>query len=405
MATKKKKIPINEKTVRLLGAFFLAILIWLFVNGNGSNIVSQDINGIPVTLTNIETLQSKNLVLNDNRTYYVNLKVQGTDRSLSEIKTSEISAEADLKDINQKGTYSVDVAVKGLSNSVILKEVIPNTVDISVDNIIEADREVNIVTEGKPEGDNAVISATTTQKVKLSGPEEKIAEIDKVAATINVNGLTVDTSKYLEAIPYNKNGEIVTGVECEPSTVQATILVGKTKTVPIIAPSTTGAVQSGYKVTGVTVEPSQKMVGAKQNILDTISSIQIDPVDVNGANKTVTKEVTLNLPQGASFLDSSNKATITVTIEPLIEKSFTVSSIETRNLGAGLNAAKIKDSTVVVKLTGTATELNKISGEEIKAFVDLSGLQKGDQEVTVQISVPTDQLKTVTPSKTTVTIE
>ncbi|MEG0378037.1 MAG: hypothetical protein RR614_06120 [Eubacterium sp.] len=46
-----------------------------------------------------------------------------------------------------------------------------------------------------------------------------------------------------------------------------------------------------------------------------------------------------------------------------------------------------------------------MSGEDIKAFVDLTGLSKGDQETAIQISVPTDQLKSVTPSKTTVTIE
>lgn len=406
MATKKKKkIPINEKTVRLFGAFFLAVLIWLFVNGNGNNIVAQDINGIPVTLANVETLQAKNLVLADTRTYYVNLRVQGTDRSLSEIKTTEITAEADLKDIEKKGTYNLSVAVKGLSNSVILNAVTPSTVEIIVDSTIESEREVSVITDGKAGDDNVVISATSDKKVRLAGPEEKIAQVDKVAAFVNVNGITTDTTKYLTVVPYNKDGDIVTGVECEPEAVTASIVVGKTKTVPVIVPATTGTVQSGYKVTGVTVEPTQKMVGAKQNVLDTISSIQVNPVDINGASKSVTKEITLGLPDGASFLDNSNKATVTVTIEPLIEKSFTVSSIETRNLAAGLNAAKIKDSTVVVKLTGTASELNKMSGEDIKAFVDLTGLAKGDQETAIQISVPNDQLKSVTPSKTTVTIE
>ncbi len=83
MATKKKKkqISINEKTIRLLSSAVLAIILWLFINGNSNDIVPQDINAIPVTFTNMETLQEKHLVLEDNRNYYVNLRVQGTDRS------------------------------------------------------------------------------------------------------------------------------------------------------------------------------------------------------------------------------------------------------------------------------------------------------------------------------------
>ena len=74
-------------------------------------------------------------------------------------------------------------------------------------------------------------------------------------------------------------------------------------------------------------------------------------------------------------------------------------------MGQGLTATKVKDSSVVVKLSGTATELNKLSADNIRAFVDLNGLGKGDQEVVIQISLPSDQIKSITPSKTTVTIE
>ena len=407
MATKKKKkqISINEKTIRLLSSAVLAIILWLFINGNSNDIVPQDINAIPVTFTNMETLQEKHLVLEDNRNYYVNLRVQGTDRSLQEINTNEITAEVDMKDIDKKGEYNPEIVIKGLSNSVILKEVNPSTLHLVVDNVIESEKNVEVITQGKPGNDNAVISATSTEKVQVTGAEDRIAAIDKIAVTANVNGLTEDTSRMLEVTPYDKDGNIVSGVECEPDVVRVNIEGGKTKTVNITPPATTGDPQSGYKVTSVTVDPTQKMVGAKQEVLDTIQNIQIDPVDVSGANKAVTKEVTLKLPDGASFLDNGNKATVTVNIEPIIEKSFTISSIETRNVGQGLTAAKVKDSSVVVKLSGTATELNKLTADNIKAFVDLNGLGKGDQEVAIQISLPSDQIKSITPARTTVTIE
>ncbi|MEG0378329.1 MAG: CdaR family protein, partial [Eubacterium sp.] len=134
-------------------------------------------------------------------------------------------------------------------------------------------------------------------------------------------------------------------------------------------------------------------------------SLTIDPINVAGATKSITEEVTLKLPEGASFLDSSDKVNVTVNIEPLVEKSFTVNGIETRNLGAGLTAAKVRDSSVVVKITGVASELSKLNSEGIKAFVDLNGLSKGENQVDIQINLPKEQIKSVTPGKTTVTIE
>ena len=187
MATKKKKkqISINEKTIRLLSSAVLAIILWLFINGNSNDIVPQDINAIPVTFTNMETLQEKHLVLEDNRNYYVNLRVQGTDRSLQEINTNEITAEVDMKDIDKKGEYNPEIVIKGLSNSVILKEVNPSTLHLVVDNVIESEKNVEVITQGKPGNDNAVISATSTEKVQVTGAEDRIAAIDKIAVTAN----------------------------------------------------------------------------------------------------------------------------------------------------------------------------------------------------------------------------
>ncbi|MEG0074827.1 MAG: CdaR family protein [Eubacterium sp.] len=402
---KKKKIPINEKTIRFVSAVVLALLFWFFVNGNSNDIIPQDINSIPVTMVNAEMLQGKKLTMVDSRNYYVNLGVKGTDKSLRAIDPKEITAEIDLKDINEKGTYDLEIVVKGLSNSVILEKINPGKIQIVVDNIIESKKDVEIVTEGKPAENNVVISASSNEKVQVKGPDDRVAQVDKIVAVVNVNGIAENTTRYVEVKPYDKVGNIINNVECVPNMVKMNIAIGKTKNVMIIPPSTTGNVAPGYKVTGVSVDPTQKIVGAEDSVLNNITNLNIDPIDITEATKTITKEVQLKLPDGASFLDSTNKVNVTVSIEPLIEKSFTVNGIETRNLGGGLTAAKVKDSSIVVKVTGISSELNKLNSDTIKAFVDLNGMGKGENEVMVQVTLPSEQVKSITPGKTTVTIE
>ena len=403
---KNKKVPINEKAMRLIFAIVLAILLWAYINGNSNDIVVQDINSIPVTLTNTEVLKENNLVLSDNRSYFVNLRVKGTDRSLTAIDRKEITAEVDLSNVTAAGTYDQEIVVKGLSNSVILEELNPQTIHLSVDSIINSERDVSVVTEGKPAGDNVVVSATTATKVQVTGPGEAIADIDKLIATADVSGMTEDGTQYQEVVAYDAQGNVIDGLEFDPNVAEVNIAIGKTRDIPVSTPQIIGDAAEGYKATNISVEPARKMVGAKASLLSTIASISVDAVDISGANKTVTKEVNLKLPEGASFLDGNSKVTVTVDIEPVVERSFTVDKLEVRNLSDGLTAAKIKDNSVVVKLSGISSELSKLKNDDLKAYVDLKDQDKGQVETDIKVEAPTGMtVESISPGRTTVTIE
>jgi len=112
----KKKVPMREKVLRIFIALGIAVLLWFMVNGNSDLIISQDFNSIPITITNAEGLAAKNLVLAEDKSYYLNLRVKGTDKNLRKINSKEITAEVNLSDINTKGTHDLEIVVKGLSN-------------------------------------------------------------------------------------------------------------------------------------------------------------------------------------------------------------------------------------------------------------------------------------------------
>lgn len=404
MAVNKKKIALHERLIRVLAAVVIAITLWFMVNGNADMLITQDFNSIPITLTNVESLTEKNLVLADDKNYYLNLQVKGTDKNLRNISMKEITAEIDLGDIEKKGIYDLDVEVKGLANSVIISSMNPTSLQIEVDNIIKENMDVDIVVDGKPANELAVISAESQEKVEVEGPEESIAAIDKMTATAKVNGLKEDTVQNLEVTAYDAAGNPITDLEILPNVVEAEIILGKTKSMGII-PSTTGAPASGYIVTGVQVEPSKVLIGAKEELLNTIETIPMDPIDVSGQSKTFTKDINLTPPQGCYFLDDSGKVKVTVAIESPVEKSFTIDKVNTRNLGAGLVVSKIKDSRIVVKLEGASSILNSLNAAQIEAFVDCANLGPGEYELPIQTNLSMSLVKSITPAKTTVIIE
>nr|WP_320026932.1 CdaR family protein [uncultured Acetobacterium sp.] len=400
----KKKIPVHERLIRMLAAIGIAITLWFMVNGNADMLITQDFNSIPITLTNTESLTAKNLVLADNKNYYLNLQVKGTDKNLKNINMKEITAEVDLSDIDAKGTYDLDVQVKGLSNSVIISSMNPSSLQIVVDNIIKEDLEVEIVPEGKPANDLSVISAEALEKVEVEGPEESIARISKITATANVNGMETDTTQHLEVSAYDESGNLISDLDMLPNVVTTEIILGKTKSLGII-PSTTGSPANGYMVTGVLVEPSKVTIGAKEELLKTIESIPMDPIDVTGQSKTFTKDINLTPPAGCYFLDGSGKVKATVSIESPVEKSFTVDKITTKNLGTGLMTSKIKDSRVVIKLKGASSVLNSLNADQVEASVDCANLGPGEYELPIQTNLSQSLVQSITPAKTTVIIE
>ncbi|MBU4438090.1 MAG: hypothetical protein L6276_04220 [Acetobacterium sp.] len=400
----RKKIPVHERLIRMLAAIGIAITLWFMVNGNADMLITQDFNSIPITLTNTESLTAKNLVLADNKNYYLNLQVKGTDKNLKNINMKEITAEVDLSDIDAKGTYDLDVQVKGLSNSVIISSMNPSSLQIVVDNIIKEDLEVEIVPEGKPANDLSVISAEAVEKVEVEGPEESIARISKITATANVNGMETDTTQHLEVSAYDESGNLISDLDMLPNVVTTEIILGKTKSLGII-PSTTGSPANGYMVTGVLVEPSKVTIGAKEELLKTIESIPMDPIDVTGQSKTFTKDINLTPPAGCYFLDGSGKVKATVSIESPVEKSFTVDKITTKNLGTGLMTSKIKDSRVVIKLKGASSVLNSLNADQVEASVDCANLGPGEYELPIQTNLSQSLVQSITPAKTTVIIE
>ena len=404
MAANKKKISLQERLIRILASVGIAITLWFMVNGNADMLITQDFNSIPITLTNVEALTEKNLVLADDKNYYLNLQVKGTDKNLRNVNMKEVTAEVDLSDIDEKGSYDLDVEVKGLANSVIISSMNPTSLAIEVDNIIKEALDVVVLLEGKPANDLSVISAKSQEQVEVEGPEESIARIDKITTTVDVSGLESDTTRHLEVAAYDATGNPITDLEILPNVVEVEIVLGKTKSIGII-PSTTGNPANGYIVTGVQIEPSKVLIGAKEALLNAIDTIPIDPIDVSGQSKTFTKDINLTPPQGCYFLDDSGKVKATISIESPVEKSFTIDKLVTRNLGTGLVAAKVKDTRVVVKLEGASSILNSLNASQIEAFVDCANLGPGEYELPIQTNLSTSLVKSVTPSKTTVIIE
>ncbi|MCH4072682.1 CdaR family protein [Pseudoramibacter sp.] len=405
---KKRKKTEDERTariVRLVIAACLALFLWSYINGNDINLITQNIKNIPVTLINTEKLSSKGLVLSDQKDYYVNIRIRGSERNVRSLNASQITATADLSGVKSPGVYTADVVLQGLPNSVILQETQPSQLKINIDGIRQKRRKVYVNISGKPGNNLSVISASTPDRVRISGASEALAKVRKCIATVNVQDVTADTDVYLPVKAVDKKGDVVPNVECSPSMVKVHVKIGSTKRIKVKVPKTSGSTASGYKVSSISVSPKTVLVGGKTDVLESLRSIRPETVELNGIKNDMTVLKKLQLPNGVVSLSGNKNVMVSVKVEALSKKQLMVDDIEQRNVPDDLSVDKIENASVSVKVEGTSREMSNIDNKDIKAWIDFSNAAEGTGTYNIQVSTDKGTVKSVSPSSTTVTLK
>ena len=395
----------TARIVRLIIAACLAVFLWMYINGNDINMITQEINNIPVTLINTEKLSSKGLVLTEQKNYFVNIRVRGSERNVNTLDASQITATVDLAGVKGPGTYTADVVIQGLPNSVILQETQPSELNIKIDSIRHKAHSVTINTSGKPGNNLSVVSATTTDLVRVEGPSDSVNKIKACVATANVQDMTDDTDVYIPVKAVDKKGNVLSDVECKPSMIKASVKIGTTKRVKIRAPKTTGSVADGYKVAKITVSPKTVLLGGKASDLDSINAVRPSTVDLSGLKISTTVQKKLNLPSNVTNMDGSSNVTVTIKVEALTSKQLMIDDIEQRNVPDDLTVTKMENASVTVKIEGTSSELSTLDSKDLSAWIDFSDAAEGTGSYDIQVTTDKGTIKSVSPSSTSATLK
>ena len=80
---------------------------------------------------------------------------------------------------------------------------------------------------------------------------------------------------------------------------------------------TVGTVAEGYEVKATSATPTQLTVTGREELIDTITDIQTEPVDISGATESIQGNYNLVFPSGI------NSTTSTVRVKVEIQKKST----------------------------------------------------------------------------------
>lgn len=366
-------------------AILLSIMLWIYVMGEKNPVQTRVIDNVKVSIENKDYITKSNLVLVPDQVYTVSIAVTGRLNDIISVRSDDIMLEADMTRYLKKGDNDIPVSVKSLPSGITVNKLdIPN-VKVKLDNLSTKFIPIEIVVNGNSKDGYEYINPVSEPKgVMISGPKSYVDDVDKVIAKISLNNVNKKVTKTVPVEPVGSDNRLITNISLEPKFAEVTVDVSPSIEVPIVV-KTTGMVSDDLILENITSKVNNiKVVGDKKS-LEKIKAIETESFDISGIKETIIKEVGLILPEGVSTKSDIKSVGVEVKVNKKIQKEFNVKlNMEGKKEGFEYISSS---NEVNVKVSASEDVLNKISPEDIIAFVEVGDLKIGETISQVKVNI------------------
>ncbi|AFS79191.1 YbbR family protein [Gottschalkia acidurici 9a] len=400
------KIKDSNTTIKLL-ALFISIVLWSYVRGEVNPKIIREFKDVKVDTINESLIKDAGLVLLEPEDMTVSIKVSGRRNDINSLTAEDITAEVDLSDIS-KGTHRVPIEVR-VPFRVDLEDISKRYISYEVDTLGTKEKEVTVRTIGNSTGGYSIGEGSISpDTVKLSGPASLLNRVSKVIINVDINKMVSNGKMTLPVVALDSKGKEIKGLEINPSTVEASLPILKTKKVPI-KPKFKGAIKPEYKISKVETNPSTVTIKGLDKDIKNITSIDTNEIDLSTISSDQEINTKLALPKGVLLENNKNQVAVKIQVEKTMSRQveIPIEEVSIVNLKDGLKA-NIQDQigTIVVTLKGNEKVLNKLTPQDIKLKLDLNDLDEGVYNFKLNISTLENvEVQSISPSTLSVNLQ
>lgn len=283
------RIDWRNNTLRLL-SLLLAFALWIYVS-NEQNPFRDKV--ISINLEHTGTTQD--ILITGGMPDSVRVKVQGNRSQLTNLAPGDFRAVVNIPE-GKTGEMVLPVQVSAPAG-LRVAQVIPEEVNLTIDRLVEKQIPVAVSLRGSPaEGSTALAPECRPGTVVARGPSHVISEINQATAVLDIQSASKDVEQTIQISVGHSN------VSLSPTAVNVVVPIVSTvltKNVPVL-PQVIGRPAAGFIVKRSVAEPAAVQLTGPADVLDALANIKTETVDVNGADKSFTKEVAISAPQGVS---------------------------------------------------------------------------------------------------------
>ncbi len=387
----------NDKIVIQVICALVAVGLWMLVMIDKNPMGDRTFNKIPVTINNIEALNrgdTKYVIMNDSKAFTVNVSVKGLYEDLLKLQSKDIKAAAEITDFNE-GSNSFVVEIE-LPKDMELKTVSPRYITCTIEEIVSVPVDVYVQYEGSQATGYHLgkYGASNPETVFVQGPRSIVNSVSSAVVVVNVEGQQENVTQKKPVKLYDNTNKVIDMkyLTITPGSVEASYEIQPTKTVPI-KPIIIGEPAEGFKLTDISADLDTVVIAAPKEILDTITELETEPLDITGASINMMSEKKIIVGKDVNIVGNANKTNVSATIEKVVEKQFEFSfeDIEFANKGQGyIITPEDENQTFLVTVTAPSSIINKLIKEDIKIKVDLINAIDGLNELGLTLDTSAD---------------
>ena len=369
----------KQKIIVQIVSLFISIGLWLYVTNTENPIRTVEVSKVPVQLLNANDLSKQGMALVPNQSIYVDLKVEGYSQDVYKLNKDNFSIKIDLAEYALKlGDNSIPITIVDTPSNVTVKNTSNLVVTVKIEEIIEKDFNVESRIDVAAKANYYVAQPQINpETVTVSGPKSLVSQVKGVVVLGQEDNVFEDIVKNYEVVAIGDSGDTVEGVKLSTERVQVIIKVNPGKSVPIKV-GTIG--NAGYNINIASMELSQNYVEitGPQYILDSISEIYTEAIDLSRITKNSNMKVDLIFPDG---IEKASISYVTVSIEVEEAKESQENEVTrefeveytTSGLASDFNMTASSNKVKIV-LKGSKNKLDSINIENIVASIDLSSI-------------------------------
>ena len=425
-----KKRKITDNIPLKIMSVAVAVVLWLIVVNIDNPIGTNYYTINDVELINKEYVESSDTIgkmcMPEQNQDSVKIAITASKKIRDKIKVTDISAVADLQQAVSLDTdpvmvpITVTCSVPGVSSNDI--KVTPQNLSVNLDEKETQEFVVNVSRGDTKHGKDYEVGSLTAnpEKVRITGPKTLVNKIDKVNATIELDGNTQDFTQDVNLTIIDKNQEALSDSEMNSLRIEnnakvvVTARLWKIRQGVGISASYVGTPTDGYEVGSVKTVPDTISVAGSTEGLESLAennnviTIPADSIDISGESQDVEKKISLNnlLPDNVKLTsDSSEDVWVTVNILPVGSKEFDIptKNIEVKNKPDDLQVT-FETAQIELRIKSDTKNMDDLDAQkDIKLSIDLDGKKEGNYEVPVKVVLP-DGYETVEDVTTEVVI-
>lgn len=361
----------NNSKIKII-SLLSAMVLWMYVMAIVDPEETKLFENIPVTITNKNELNERDLVIYPEQDLTTNIYVTGKLSNLKKVTKDDINV---YGQINNPLEGNNEIYLKVSTSQRVNYDFKNPVMIVTLEKIISEDKsiKVDITGSGKNNVDNIMLQ-DNIDKVSISGPRSLVNKVKRVVGTVKVSGESNNFSQSIKLEPVDANGKVVEGVELEKDSVNVNIILLAQKTVPITLKLSDNS-ESGVNYT---MSQNTVTIKGKKDIVDSINNIETQPVKLSEILPGTSKDIYLQVPSGITI--ETKYITIKKNSEEnaVAEYTYTAENIEIRNNTENIDKSKIKiPNSINVSIEYLQSE-GSINKDDIKLYIDLNEVSLED---------------------------